>query len=294
MKITDIEELKNMATTIRKGIIEQVYSANSGHPGGSLSIADILTVLYFNELNIDEKNPKWEDRDRMILSKGHCSPALYSCLANRGFFDKEELKKFRNINSRLQGHPDMNKVPGVDMTTGSLGQGLSVANGMAIAGKLNKKDYRVYCVLGDGEIEEGQIWEAAMTSNKYKLDNLCVILDNNGLQIDGKVEEVKALDCLYSKWESFGFNVIPCDGHNIEMLIDSFEKARQTKEKPSIIIARTVKGKGVPFMENKAEWHGKAPSDEQYEKAMKALKLEEEKIEHNISELPGKEDTICF
>lgn len=294
MKITDIEELKNMARIIRKGIIEQVYSANSGHPGGSLSIADILTVLYFNELNIDEKNPKWEDRDRMILSKGHCSPALYSCLANRGFFDKEELKKFRNINSRLQGHPDMNKVPGVDMTTGSLGQGLSVANGMAIAGKLNKKDYRVYCVLGDGEIEEGQIWEAAMASNKYKLDNLCVILDNNGLQIDGKVEEVKALDCLYSKWESFGFNVIPCDGHNIEMLIDSFEKARQTKEKPSIIIARTVKGKGVPFMENKAEWHGKAPSDEQYEKAMKALKLEEEKIEHNISELPGKEDTICF
>ena len=172
MKITDIEELKNMARIIRKGIIEQVYSANSGHPGGSLSIADILTVLYFNELNIDEKNPKWEDRDRMILSKGHCSPALYSCLANRGFFDKEELKKFRNINSRLQGHPDMNKVPGVDMTTGSLGQGLSVANGMAIAGKLNKKDYRVYCVLGDGEIEEGQIWEAAMASNKYKLDNL--------------------------------------------------------------------------------------------------------------------------
>ena len=179
MKITDIEELKNMARIIRKGIIEQVYSANSGHPGGSLSIADILTVLYFNELNIDEKNPKWEDRDRMILSKGHCSPALYSCLANRGFFDKEELKKFRNINSRLQGHPDMNKVPGVDMTTGSLGQGLSVANGMAIAGKLNKKDYRVYCVLGDGEIEEGQIWEAAMASNKYKLDNLCVIVDNN-------------------------------------------------------------------------------------------------------------------
>ena len=164
MKITDIEELKNMARIIRKGIIEQVYSANSGHPGGSLSIADILTVLYFNELNIDEKNPKWEDRDRMILSKGHCSPALYSCLANRGFFDKEEFKKFRNINSRLQGHPDMNKVPGVDMTTGSLGQGLSVANGMAIAGKLNKKDYRVYCVLGDGEIEEGQIWEAAMPS----------------------------------------------------------------------------------------------------------------------------------
>ena len=188
----------------------------------------------------------------------------------------------------------MEKVPGVDMSTGSLGQGLSIANGMAIASKMDNLGCRVYCILGDGEIEEGQIWEAAMTSNKYKLDNLCVILDNNGLQIDGKVEEVKALDCLYSKWESFGFNVIPCDGHNIEMLIDSFEKARQTKGQPSIIIARTVKGKGVPFMENKAEWHGKAPNDEQYERAMKALKLEEEKIERNISELPGKEDTIWF
>ena len=294
MKITDIEELKNMARIIRKGIIEQVYSANSGHPGGSLSIADILTVLYFNELNIDEKNPKWEDRDRMILSKGHCSPALYSCLANRGFFDKEELKKFRNINSRLQGHPDMNKVPGVDMTTGSLGQGLSVANGMAIAGKLNKKDYRVYCVLGDGEIEEGQIWEAAMTSNKYNLDNLCVILDSNGLQIDGKVLDVKALDCLMSKWESFGFNVITCNGNDISMLIDAFGKAKHTKGQPTIIIAETVKGKGVPFMENKAEWHGKAPSEEEYNRAMKALKLEQEKISHNISTLPGKEEKIWF
>ena len=180
------------------------------------------------------------------------------------------------------------------MSTGSLGQGLSIANGMAIASKMDNLGCRVYCILGDGEIEEGQIWESAMTSNKYELDNLCVILDNNGLQIDGKVEEVKALDCLYSKWKSFGFNVIACDGHNIDMLIDSFEKARQTKGQPSIIIARTVKGKGVPFMENKAEWHGKAPNDEQYERAMKALKLEEEKIEHNISELPGKEDTIWF
>lgn len=294
MKITDIKQLQEKAKEVRKGIIEAVYSNKSGHPGGSLSIADIMTVLYFNQMNIDEKNPKWEDRDRLVLSKGHCSPALYSCLANRGFFDVEKLKTFRNINSNLQGHPDMNKVPGVDISSGSLGQGLSCANGMAIAGKMDNKNYRVYCILGDGEIEEGQVWEAAMASNKYKLDNLCVILDNNGLQIDGKVEEVKVLDCLYSKWESFGFNVIPCDGHNIEMLIDSFEKARQTKGQPSIIIARTVKGKGVPFMENKAEWHGKAPNDEQYERAMKALKLEEEKIEHNISELPGKEDTICF
>ena len=182
-------------------------------PGESF---DIDTDSYFNELNIDEKNPKWEDRDRMILSKGHCSPALYSCLANRGFFDKEELKKFRNINSRLQGHPDMNKVPGVDMTTGSLGQGLSVANGMAIAGKLNKKDYRVYCVLGDGEIEEGQIWEAAMTSNKYKLDNLCVIVDNNNLQIDGTIEEVMSSYPIEEKFRSFGFKIININGHDIQ------------------------------------------------------------------------------
>ena len=294
MKITSVQALENISKEIRRSTIEQIYNAQSGHPGGSLSCADILTVLYFNQMNVNPEMPKSNLRDRLVLSKGHASAALYAVLAERGFINKEDLQTFRKLGSNLQGHPDMEKVPGVDMTTGSLGQGLSVANGMAIAGKLNKKDYRVYCVLGDGEIEEGQIWEAAMTSNKYKLDNLCVILDNNGLQIDGKVEEVKVLDCLYSKWESFGFNVIPCDGHNIEMLIDSFEKARQTKGQPSIIIARTVKGKGVPFMENKAEWHGKAPNDEQYERAMKALKLEEEKIEHNISELPGKEDTICF
>ena len=245
-------------------------------------------------MNVNPEMPQSNLRDRLVLSKGHASAALYAVLAERGFINKEDLKTFRKLGSNLQGHPDMEKVPGVDMSTGSLGQGLSIANGMAIVSKMDNKNYRVYCVLGDGEIEEGQIWEAEMSANKYKLDNLCVILDNNGLQIDGKVEEVKALDCLYSKWESFGFNVIPCDGHNIEMLIDSFEKARQTKGQPSIIIARTVKGKGVPFMENKAEWHGKAPSDEEYENAMKALKLEEEKIEHNISELPGKEDSICF
>ena len=271
MKITDIEELKNMARIIRKGIIEQVYSANSGHPGGSLSIADILTVLYFNELNIDEKNPKWEDRDRMILSKGHCSPALYSCLANRGFFDKEELKKFRNINSRLQGHPDMNKVPGVDMTTGSLGQGLSVANGMAIAGKLNKKDYRVYCVLGDGEIEEGQIWEAAMASNKYKVDNLCVIVDNNNLQIDGTIEEVMSSYPIEEKFRSFGFQIININGHDIEEIIKAFDVAKNIKEKPTCIIAKTIKGKGISFMENQVGWHGKAPNEEQYIQAMKEL-----------------------
>ena len=295
-KITqeEIKAIEEKAKKIRKGIIEEVYSHQSGHPGGSLSVADIIAVLYFKEMNINPQEPEWKERDRLVLSKGHCAPALYAALANRGYFKTEELKTFRSIEGRLQGHPDKKNIPGVDMSTGSLGQGLSSANGMAIAGKLDKKEYRVYCILGDGEIEEGQIWEAAMTSNKYELDNLCVILDNNGLQIDGKVEEVKALDCLYSKWESFGFNVIACDGHNIDMLIDSFEKARQTKGQPSIIIARTVKGKGVPFMENKAEWHGKAPNDEQYEKAMKALKLEKEKIEHNISELPGKEDTIWF
>ena len=294
MKITDEKELRKIANDVRIDIINEVYSAKSGHTGGALSIADILTVLYFNQMNINPEMPESNLRDRLVLSKGHASAALYAVLAERGFINKEDLKTFRKLGSNLQGHPDMEKVPGVDMSTGSLGQGLSIANGMAIASKMDNLGCRVYCVLGDGEIEEGQIWEAAMTSNKYKLDNLCVILDNNGLQIDGKVEEVKALDCLYSKWESFGFNVIPCDGHNIEMLIDSFEKARQTKGQPSIIIARTVKGKGVPFMENKAEWHGKAPNDEQYERAMKALKLEEEKIKHNISELPGKEDTIWF
>ena len=279
MKITDEKELRKIANDVRIDIINEVYSAKSGHPGGALSIADILTVLYFNQMNINPEMPESNLRDRLVLSKGHASAALYAVLAERGFINKEDLKTFRKLGSNLQGHPDMEKVPGVDMSTGSLGQGLSIANGMAIASKMDNLGCRVYCVLGDGEIEEGQIWEAAMTSNKYKLDNLCVILDNNGLQIDGKVEEVKALDCLYSKWE---------------MLIDSFEKARQTKGQPSIIIARTVKGKGVPFMENKAEWHGKAPNDEQYERAMKALKLEEEKIKHNISELPGKEDTIWF
>ena len=184
-KITNVEELKNIAKKVRRGIIEEVYQAQSGHPGGSLSVADILTVLYFNELNINENEPNWEERDRLILSKGHCSPALYSCLANRGFFEEEKLKDFRKISKKLQGHPDMRKIPGVDMTTGSLGQGLSAANGMAIAGKLDKKDYRVYCILGDGEIEEGQVWEAAMAAAHYKLDNLCVIVDNNNLQIDG-------------------------------------------------------------------------------------------------------------
>ena len=271
MKIDNIKELENKAVEVRKGIIEAVYSGKSGHPGGSLSIADILTVLYFNEMNIDEKNPKWEDRDRLVLSKGHCSPALYSCLANRGFFKVEELKTFRNINSNLQGHPDMNKVPGVDMTTGSLGQGLSCANGMAIAGKMNNKNYRVYCILGDGEIEEGQVWEAAMASNKYKLDNLCVIVDNNNLQIDGTIEEVMSSYPIDDKFRSFGFEIIKINGHDIDEILKAFEVAKNIKGKPTCIIAKTIKGKGISFMENQVGWHGKAPNKEQYNLAMREL-----------------------
>ena len=267
----NIEELKQKAKEIRKGIIEEVYNAKSGHPGGSLSIADIMAVLYFNELKIDEKNPRWEDRDRLVLSKGHCSPALYAALAERGFFSKEALKSFRKIDSNLQGHPDLNKVPGVDMTSGSLGQGLSVANGMAISAKMDNKDYRVYAILGDGEIEEGQVWEAAMTANKYKLDNLCVIVDNNNLQIDGTIEEVMSSYPIDEKFKSFEFNVLNIDGNNIEEIISAFEIAKQTKDKPTCIIAKTIKGKGVSFMENKAEWHGKAPSEEEYLQAMKEL-----------------------
>ena len=271
MKLDNIQELEKKAIEVRKGIIEAVYSGKSGHPGGSLSIADILTVLYFNEMNIDEKNPKWEDRDRLVLSKGHCSPALYSCLANRGFFGVEKLKTFRNINSNLQGHPDMNKVPGVDMTTGSLGQGLSSANGMAIAGKMNNKNYRVYCILGDGEIEEGQVWEAAMASNKYKLDNLCVIIDNNNLQIDGTIEEVMSSYPIDEKFRSFGFEIIKIDGHDIEEITKAFEVAKNIKGKPTCIIAKTVKGKGISYMENQVGWHGKAPNEEQYKEAIAEL-----------------------
>ena len=270
-KISDITKLREISKNIRKGIIEAVYSGKSGHPGGSLSIADIMTVLYFYEMNINPEKPKDENRDRFVLSKGHCAPALYSTLANRGYFNIEELKTLRHIDSRLQGHPDMKKIPGVDMTTGSLGQGLSAANGMAIAGKLDKKDYRVYCIMGDGEIEEGQVWEAAMASNKYKLDNLCVIVDNNNLQIDGTIEEVMSSYPIDEKFKSFGFQVINIDGHNYQEIIDAFDVARNIKGKPVCIIAKTVKGKGVSFMENKVEWHGKAPNEEQYMQALKEL-----------------------
>lgn len=272
MKITNIKELEKLANEIRIQIINQVYNANSGHPGGSLSSTDILTVLYFNQMNINEKEPQSPLRDRFVLSKGHCVPALYATLAKRGFIKEEELTKFRKIDGLLQGHPDKNKVPGIDMSTGSLGQGLSVANGMAISSKMNHEGYRVYCLLGDGEIEEGQVWEAAMTASKYKLDNLCVVVDSNNLQIDGTVEEVKGLDNIEGKFKNFGFNTIIVNGHDMQQLIDSFETAKLTKGKPTAIIAKTVKGKGVSFMEGKAEWHGKAPNEEQYKQAIKELK----------------------
>ncbi len=264
----DINDLKSKAKEIRKDIITEVFNAKSGHPGGSLSIADIMTVLYFDELNIDEKNPRWEDRDRLVLSKGHCAPALYAALAERGYFEKEKLVSLRKLDSNLQGHPNMNDVPGVDMSTGSLGQGLSAANGMAISAKLDNKNYRVYCILGDGEIQEGQVWEAAMSSNKFKLDNLCIIVDNNNLQIDGTTEEVMDLKPIDEKFKSFGFNVIIIDGHNYDEIKSAFKQARETKGKPTCIIAKTVKGKGVSFMENQAGWHGKAPNEEQYNQAM--------------------------
>jgi len=266
-----LKDLEEKSKNIRRSIIEMVYSAKSGHPGGSLSIADVLTTLYFSEMNINIDNPKDENRDRLVLSKGHCSPALYATLAEKGFFPKKDLKTFRKIDSYLQGHPDMKKIPGVDISSGSLGQGLSVANGMAIAGKIDKKDYRVYAIMGDGEIEEGQIWEAAMTSSHYKLDNLCAIVDNNNLQIDGKIENVMNPYPIDKKFESFGFNTIVIDGHNFEEILNAFSKAKETKGKPTAIIARTTKGKGISYMEGNASWHGKAPNEDEYKLAIEEL-----------------------
>ena len=262
LKINSYEELAKIADRMRKTVIEMIYEAQSGHPGGSLSAIEILTVLYFNQMNIVSRNPKDPDRDRLVLSKGHAAPALYAILAERGFFPKSHLKNLRKIDSNLQGHPDMRKIPGVDMTSGSLGQGLSVANGMAIAGKLDQNIYRVYCLVGDGELQEGQIWEACMTSYQYKLNNLCLIVDNNNLQIDGPVEKVMNIYTLKEKFENFGFRVLEVDGHNIEELIMAFETAKKFKKRPTVIIAKTVKGKGVSFMENTCAWHGKAPSAE--------------------------------
>ncbi len=259
-----MENLQNKAFNIRKNILEMIYTAQSGHPGGALSCADLLTVLYFSEMKINVDCPKDENRDRLVLSKGHASGALYATLAEKGFFAKEELKGFRKLNRMLQGHPDMRQISGVDMSTGSLGQGLSSANGMAIAGKLDQKDYRVYCIIGDGEIQEGQIWEAAMTASHYKLDNLCAIVDYNNLQIDGKITDVMNVTPIDEKFKSFGFHVISIDGHNLQEIQRAFEEARNTKGKPTAIIAKTIKGKGIDFMENQASWHGKAPNEEEY------------------------------
>lgn len=264
-------ELEKMANEIRKDIVTAVHSAKSGHPGGSLSSADIFTYLYFEEMNVDPANPKWEDRDRFVLSKGHVAPGLYSTLAEKGYFPKEDLKTLRHTGSYLQGHPDMKHIPGIDMSGGSLGQGVSVAVGMAAAGKYDKKDYRVYTLTGDGEIQEGQIWEAAMWAGHRKLDNLVVIVDNNNLQIDGSVEDVCSPYPIDKKFEAFNFHVINIDGNDFDQIRAAFKEARETKGMPTAIIAKTVKGKGVSFMENAAGWHGKAPNDEEYEIAMADL-----------------------
>lgn len=284
MKITETLALEKIANNVRMDILEEVYNAKSGHIGGAFSIADILTVLYFNEMNIDAKIPDSPDRDRLVLSKGHASAALYAVLAEKGYIDKEELKTFRNIDSNLQGHPDMNKVPGVDMTTGSLGQGLSVANGMALSSKLDSRGYRVYCILGDGELQEGQVWEAAMTAEKYQLDNLCVIVDANELQLTDSTMNVKGINYndIEQKFRAFGFQTVVIDGHNIESIIRALTIAEMTKGKPTAIICKTIKGKGVSFMENQVDWHGKAPNDKEYEMAVKELKQEAEKIQEKI------------
>ena len=266
-----LTELAEIARRVRVGIIDAVYSASSGHPGGSLSIADILTYLYFEELRVDPANPDAPDRDRFVLSKGHCAPALYSVLAQRGFIPVEDLKTFRKTDSYLQGHPDMKHTPGVDMTSGSLGQGVSVAAGMALAAKIDNSDRRIYAIMGDGESEEGQVWEAAMFAGARKLDNLVVIVDNNGLQIDGAIEDVCSPYPIDKKFEAFNFNVINVDAHNFDQLEAAFKAARECKGMPTAIIAKSVKGKGVSFMENQASWHGSAPNDEQFATAMEDL-----------------------
>ena len=267
----DTLALKKTANEIRKGIVTAVHSAKSGHPGGSLSAADILTYLYFEEMNIDPKEPKKADRDRFVLSKGHIAPGFYSTLAQRGFFPVEDLKTLRHTGSYLQGHPDMKHIPGVDMSSGSLGQGGSAAVGMALAAKLDNKDYRVYCLFGDGEIQEGQVWEASMFAGARKLDNLVFIVDNNGLQIDGNIEDVCSPYPIADKFKAFNFHVIEIDAHDFDQIAAAFKEARETKGQPTAIVAKSTKGKGVSFMENQASWHGAAPNDEQYEQAMKDL-----------------------
>ena len=279
MTSSEKKQLQITACKVRMGVIESTYGAKAGHPGGSLSAAEVYTYLYFKEMNIDPKNPKWEDRDRFVLSKGHTTPGLYSVLANRGFFPVEDLPTFRHIDSYLQGHPNMNTVPGVDMSTGSLGQGISVATGMALAAKHTGKQNRVYALLGDGEIQEGQVWEACMAAAHYKLDNFCIIVDNTGLQIDGNIADVMSPYPIVDKLVAFGFEVKAVDGHNFDELEAAFAQARETKGKPSAIVIKTVKGKGVSFMENNAGWHGKAPNDAEYEQAMTELKAQLAELE---------------
>ena len=266
-----ITELKQTAVEVRKGIVTATHAAKSGHPGGSLSATEIFTYLYFEEMNIDPKNPKMEDRDRFVLSKGHTAPGLYSALANRGYFPVKDLETLRHTGSYLQGHPDMKHIPGVDMSSGSLGQGISAAVGMALSAKLDSKDYRTYALLGDGEIQEGQVWEAAMFAGARKLDNLVVIVDNNGLQIDGDIADVCSPYPIADKFKAFNFNVIEIDAHDFDQIADAFRKAKSTKGMPTAIIAKSIKGKGVSFMENQAGWHGKAPNDEEYAQAMADL-----------------------
>ncbi|MBR3838219.1 MAG: transketolase [Clostridia bacterium] len=276
-------ELQKTATIIRKYVIEEVFSAKSGHPGGSLSCTDIFTTLYFDEMNVDVKNPKWADRDRFVLSKGHCAPALYATLAVKGFFPEADLYTFRKVDSYLEGHPNMTYVPGVDMSTGSLGQGISTAVGMALAGKIDNKDYRVYSILGDGELEEGQVWEAAMAAAHYKLDNLTAFIDYNGLQIDGNITDVMNPEPIADKFIAFGWNVIVVDGHNHAQIKDAIEAAKTVKGKPTMVVCRCIKGKDVSFMENQYGWHGTAPNQEQRDQAIAELDEKLAAIEAEIA-----------
>ena len=273
------QQLQITACKVRMGIIDATHGAKAGHPGGSLSATEMFTYLYFKELNVDPKNPKWEDRDRFVLSKGHTAPGLYAALANRGFFPVEDLLTLRKADSYLQGHLNMNLVPGVDMSTGSLGQGVSVAAGMALGLKKTGKDARVYTLLGDGEIQEGQVWEACMSAAHYKLDNLCIVVDNNGLQIDGNIADVMSPYPIVGKLEAFGFHVLPIDGHDFDAIEAAFAKAKEIKGQPTAIVITTTKGKGVSFMENDAGWHGKAPNDAEYEQAMNELKAQLAELE---------------
>ncbi len=279
MEISEIKQLQINATKARMGAVIGTYNAKSGHPGGSLSAADVFSYLYFKEMNVDPQNPDWADRDRFVLSKGHCAPSLYAILALKGYFDWDELKSLRHVGAMLQGHPDMKGTPGIDMSTGSLGQGISAACGMAKAAKMDNKSYRVYTVLGDGECEEGQVWEAAMFASHNNLDNLVVIVDQNGLQIDGTVAEVGGIEPLDKKFESFGFKVLKVDGHIFNELDNAFNTARQTKGMPTAILMQTVKGKGVSFMENQVGWHGKATNDEEYKIAMAELDSQLKELE---------------